>query len=123
MMERLWDALEKIAQSTGVTVEKLYVLLEQQAKVQLAYDILLVIGIIVMIIAGVIFSKYCFKRYKEDGRHFSEWETYATLSSVITSVGVFSSCLFFVPMLIGEIIQILINPPVWILEYVMKLIK
>lgn len=122
MMEKLWDALEKIAQSTGVAVEKLYVLLEQQAKVQLAYDILLIIGIIVVIIAGVIFSKYCFKRVKEDGR-FSNWETPAIISTVLTgALGIFGGfCLL--PSLIGEIIQILINPPVWILEYVMKLIK
>ncbi|WP_297994090.1 hypothetical protein [uncultured Clostridium sp.] len=122
MIEKLWDALEKIAQSTGVAVEKLYVLLEQQAKVQLACDILLVIGIIVVIIAGVIFSKYCFKRKNEDGR-FSDWETPAIISTVLTgTLGIFGGfCLL--PCLIEEIIQILINPPVWILEYVMKLIK
>lgn len=32
MMERIWEALEQLSQSTGIAVENLYALLEQQAK-------------------------------------------------------------------------------------------
>lgn len=122
MMEKMWEALEKLAQSTGVAVEKLYVILEQQAKVQLVYDVLMIIGVIVAILVGVFLTKYFLKKSKEDGL-YSEWEIPATFTGITTGVGGFIGCVLLIPSLIAEIVQILINPSVWILEYVMNLIK
>ena len=120
-MEKLWDALGKLAESTGVAVEQLYVVLQQQAKVQLVCDILLVVAIVIALISAIIITIKLLKKVLKDGM-YSDWEIPAMLSAIVTVVlGIIS--LFVVPMNIIEIVQILVNPPVWILEYVVNLIK
>lgn len=122
MIEKIWVELEKLAQSTGVAVEKLYVMLEQQSKVQLTYDILALIGMVVLVIVGVYLSKYFFKKEK-DSDYYGDWGVAGVVVAIFTgAIGVVS---FFciAPVLIEEIVQIIINPPIWILEYVMNLIK
>ncbi len=121
MLEKMWEVLEKLAKTTGVAVEKLYVILEQQAKTQLVLDILTILGIICLIIGGIYVSRYFFKKYKES--RYADWETPMILSGIITGVTGFLSIFFIIPELVREIVQILVNPPVWILEYVMNLIK
>lgn len=122
MMEKMWEALEKLAQSTGVAVEQLYTILVQQAKVQLVFDVLLIIGIIILIAVGVFLTKYFLKKSKEN-ELFDIWELPAIIVGFATCIGGFAGCTLQIPTLIADIIQILINPSVWILEYVMNLIK
>lgn len=121
MTEKLWEALEKLAESTGVAVEKLYVILEQQAKVQMVYDVLLLIGIIILLIIGGIVIKKLHKKAKED--MWGDWDVLFVIVSAVTSVFGCIGVFVLIPELIGEIVQIMVNPPVWILEYVMNLIK
>lgn len=122
MMEKLWEELGKLAEATGVAVEKLYVILEQQAKVQLVWNILFIIGIIVAIVAGILLSKYFSKKAKEGGA-YNEWDIPMVICSATTAIFGFIGLFFTIPKLVREIVQIVVNPPVWILEYVMNLIK
>ena len=84
--------------------------------------IVLILFLLVILISGGIYvSRYFFKKYKES--RYADWETPMILSGIITGVTGFLSIFFIIPELVREIVQILVNPPVWILEYVMNLIK
>ena len=121
-MEKMWEALEKLAQSTGVAVEQLYTILVQQAKVQLVFDVLQILGIIILVVVGVFITKYFLKKSKKNDL-FDIWGLPAIIVGSTTCIGAFVGCTLEIPALIADIIQILINPSVWILEYVMNLIK
>lgn len=122
MMDKLWEALNKLAESTGVAIEHLYTLLVQQAKVQMIWDALIVLGVLLLIALGIFVTMFFIKKYKEDD-FYSEWETPAIASGVITGVLGVICVVGVIPSAIREIVQIAVNPPVWILEYVMNLIK
>lgn len=123
MMDKLWEALNKLAESMGVAVEHLYVILVQQAKVQMVWDVLIILGIVIAIVFGIVMTRYFVKKCKADGGLYNEWDIAVTISGVIT--GAFSLVMIttVLPTIIKEIVQIAVNPPVWILEYVMNLIK
>lgn len=120
-MEELWSRLDKLAESTGVAVEQLYSVLLQQAKVQLVYDILLLIGIIVLVAIGVLITKKCYKNSIKNP--YSEWIVVFIILSVVTCAFGFVGVIAIIPKLIKEIVQITVNPPVWVLEYIANLIK
>lgn len=121
MTEKLWEALEKLAESTGVAVEKLYVVLEQQAKVQMVYDVLLLLGVVILLIIGGVAIKKLHKKAKED--MYGDWDVLFVIVTAVTGVFGCMGVFVLIPELIKEIVQIMVNPPVWILEYVMNLIK
>lgn len=121
MTEKLWEALEKLAESTGVAVEKLYVVLEQQAKVQMVYDVLLLLGVVILLIIGGVAIKKLHKKAEED--MYGDWDVLFIIITAVTSVFGGVAVFAIIPELIKEIVQIMVNPPVWILEYVMNLIK
>lgn len=123
MKEEILGELSKLAETTGVAIEKLYSILMQQSKVQVIYNILTIIGIIAGLIVGIIISRYFFKKAKTDIGYASVWELPGVICGAITAIAGFVGCFIITPLLIGEIIQIFVNPDVWILEYIVKLIK
>lgn len=118
-MDKLAELLEKASQQLGVAVEQLYAVLLQQAKVELVFDVLIIIGLLVLIALGIFAIKFCTKKANED--YYSDWEVGAMVSTAFTVITAVVSILGFIPIAIREIVQILINPPVWVLEYLVRM--
>lgn len=118
-METLAELLEKASQAMGVAVEQVYAVLLQQAKVVLVFDIIVIIGLLALTGVGVFAIKYCRKRAKGD--YYSEWHAGVVVSSTVTAIIAGVSFLGAIPTGIREIVQILVNPPVWVLEYLAKM--
>lgn len=126
MVEKLMLELSKMEEYTGVSIDKLYDVLEKQANVQLIYDISKIVGCVVLLCLGVLASVYFIQ--KDDETNLG-WHCITSIYEVMkeislwATVGIFTVSLFVIPSCIGDIIQILINKPAWILEYLTGLIK
>ena len=116
-MERLVDLLEKASQATGVAVEQVYQILIQQSKVELIWNTL---GIIAILVILAICYTVAYKMYKKE-RKYSEYRDYtgAIMTAIIPTIfgGLFST------IAVVEIVQILVNPQVWVLEYLIKMFQ
>ena len=120
MVDKLMMELSKIEEYTGVSVEKLYEILEKQATIEIIYNIAGIIFLIFLIYLGYLASKYF--RSKTKGYYNAEWELALNISITFT-VTVAIIALIVIPIAIGDIIQIIVNKPVWMLEYLTGLIK
>lgn len=120
MTETLTTLLEKASVAMGVAVDQVYSMLIQQAKVELVFDILLIIGMLLLIGFGVFAVKFCKKKADEEG-YYSEWEAGVVVSSIMTAVAAGVTFIGIIPLAIKEIVQILINPPVWVIEYLIRM--
>lgn len=122
MADKLIVELQKIGEYTGISIESLYEMLENQANVHLIYDILGFIGCISLLSLGIFAILYFRKKDKEDYNYSTNYESLMIASSVATTI-IAGASLVIIPLCVGEIIQILINKPAWILEYLTGLIK
>lgn len=123
MVDKLMIELSKIEEYTGVSVEKLYEILEKQATVELIYNIAGIILLIFLIYLGYLASKYFASKTETLGGYYSdEWEI-AMIISIGFTIIIAIVALFTIPIGIRDIIQIIVNKPVWMLEYLTGLIK
>lgn len=101
-------------------------MLEKQASVHFIYDILGIVGCIALLCLGVFAILHFTKKDKETrrGRYFisSEYESLKIISSIATTF-IAGISLFLIPFCVADLIQIIVNKPAWILEYLTKLIK
>lgn len=126
MAEKLILELQKLEEYSGVSIDSIYQMLEKQASVHLIYDILAIIGCIVLLCLGVFAILYFRKKDKETrrGHYFisSDYESLKIISSIATTF-IAGISLFLIPFCVADLIQIIVNKPAWILEYLTKLIK
>lgn len=116
-MGTLSQMLEKASQTMGVAVEQVYNILLQQAKVELVWDIL---GIIAIILILAVCYTLAYKLYKAESKYdYYKNYTGAVLTALLPTIfgGVFGT------MAVIEIVQILVNPPVWVLEFLVKMFQ
>ena len=116
-MGTLSQMLEKASQTMGIAVEQVYNILLQQAKVELVWDIL---GIIAILLILAVCYTIAYKLYKEESKNdYYKNYTGAVLTAVLPTIfgGVFGT------MAVIEIVQILVNPPVWVLNFLVKMFQ
>lgn len=121
MVEKLMLELSKMEEYTGVSIDKIYDALERQANVQIVYNILSIIGVILVVYIGYLASKYC-KTKDEESSYYEDWEFWKLISMGFTAFFVIVA-LFYIPDCIIDIVQIIFNKPIWMLEYLTGLIK
>ena len=121
MEEKLMEAIESIAKASGVAVEKVYQVLEKQSKLQLVYDVVILVAVVSFIIGSIFLIIYAYKQSQKRPRNM--WDTLFPIISI--SCAFFDSVFIFavIPMCFLEIMQIIYNNPIWILEYITNLIK
>lgn len=116
-METLANLLEKASQTMGVAVEQVYQVLLQQAKVELVWDIL---GVIAILAVLAICYTISYKMYKSESKsdYYRDY-TGAVMIAVLPTIfgGLLGS------MAIVEIVQILVNPPVWVVQFLIKMFQ
>lgn len=126
MAEKLILELQKLEEYSGISMESIYEMLEKQASVHLIYDILGIVGCIVLLCLGVFAILHFRKKEKETrGRYFiinDDYESLKIISSIATTF-IAGISLFLIPFCVADIIQMIVNKPAWILEYLTKLIK
>ena len=122
MAEKLMLELSKMEEYTGVSIDKIYDVLERQANVQIVHNILGIIGIILVVYIGYLASKYCKTKDEESSCYEVGWEM-GTVLSITLTVGMMLFGLYLIPHNTAEIVQIIFNKPIWMLEYLTGLIK
>lgn len=123
MVDKLMMELSKMEEYTGVSVEKIYEVLEKQATVEIIYNVAGIIFIIFLICIGYSASKYFKSKSESINRYYQDtWEIAMIVSMALTLVFVIMG-LCIIPLCIGDIIQIIVNKPIWMLEYLTGLIK
>lgn len=117
-MDKLSDLLTKAAEQLGVAADAVYGVLLQQARVEFMWNVVsMVLLIVVAIILGLLAALF-WRLYKE-GDDWNDWNVGAVLCSIATV----AVPLIGLPIHIRECVQIVVNPPVWVLEFLMKLIN
>lgn len=120
MVESLNVLLDKAASFLGVAADKVYEIALKQAQVTVVTDFVWIIIAVTLIAGGLLLGHYLMKKSKE----VSSWDEgtyimFGWLSRVIpTIIG-----LSIIITSILEIIQIKINPELWIIEYLVNLFK
>ena len=116
--------IAKVSEQIGVAIDQLCTILMNQARVQLIYDI--VYCVVFLIISATLihyFKKYC-KKYNES-TDYCESDHYATIATIFAIIGVlfiiFGGIAFVADL--KEIIQILVNPQIWIFDFIMNYAK
>lgn len=116
--------IAKVSEQIGVAIDQLCTILMNQARVQLIYDI--VYCVIFLIISATLihyFKKY-YKKYDES-TDYCESDHYATIAATFAIIGVlfivFGGIVFVADL--KEIIQILVNPQIWIFDFIMNYAK
>lgn len=120
----LKTVLLEVAQYLGVAADTVWEVLQKQAKVQLVHNCLwlaLLIGVLIYL--AVLTRKFA-KKFKE-AKPNSEVETFYYACSFMTEVATVFWGAFTVVVGMGKIqecIQIIVNPSLWIIQYVQKLL-
>lgn len=126
MAEKLILELQKLEEYSGISMESIYQMLEKQASVHLIYDILAIVGCVVLLCLGIFAIIYFYKKDKEvylRQKYLKpDYEILLTISSVVTIL-IAGISLFLIPFCVADLIQIIVNEPAWILEYLTELIK
>lgn len=122
MVEKLMLELSKMEEYTGVSIDRIYDVLERQANVQIVYNILSIIGVMLVVYIGYLASKYCKTKDEESPYYEDVWEI-GTVFSISFTVGMILFGLYLIPHNTAEIVQIICNKPIWMLEYLTGLIK
>lgn len=122
------DALIQISEKLGVAAEQVGIVLSNQTKVALCKDIIILSGLIILGIIVVRAIKKSYKKYvlyrDSDEYTYEDLEGAQTGLVAFSIIGVILALvsIFVIPNIISEIIQIVLNPPIWILEYLVELI-
>lgn len=117
-MERLTDLLEKLAAKLGTTIEHLWMVLVNQAHVQVWKN---AVTIIILAIVNAFFAKYAFGLFK--GKHFSDDDdAYPIFVVIFTTILLVTSSIFGVRLFL-EAFDAALNPEYWALNKILELIK
>ena len=116
--------IAKVSEQIGVAIDQLCTILMNQARVQLIYDIIYCAIFLIISATFIYFFKKYYKKYDES-TDYCESDHYATIAIIFAIVGgafIIFGGIFFVSDL-KEIIQILVNPQIWIFDFIMNYAK
>lgn len=116
-MGTIAELLTKASEKLGIAVDLVYDVVAQQSKVVLVWNILTIIGLLIL---SVVLWKIGTKLIKHYDEVLDDW--CAVLGWTCRACAGFLPVLL-IPEMIRGCVQILVNPPIWILEYLTNLFK
>lgn len=116
-MGTITELLTKASEKLGIAVDLVYDVVVQQSKVVLVWNILAIIGLLIL---SAVLWKIGTKLIKHYDEVLDDW--CAILGWTCRACAGFFPVIL-IPEMIRECVQILVNPPIWILEYLTNLFK
>lgn len=125
MVEQLQELLVKAGEQLGVAAEAVWGVLLQQTKVELAINIVILVIAFLAIVVGILGGVKMLKAYAEQYATRDRWDRDEWLEPV-------GWVLLIVPPLFGgltilflirETAQLILNPPMWVFEYLVRMFQ
>lgn len=117
MEDKILNLLGGLAQKLGTTIEHLWMVLVNQAHVQVWKN---AVTIVILIIINSFITKYAFRLFK--GKRLSDDDAYQIFVMIFATVLLVSSSIFGM-LLFLEAFDALFNPQYWALNRILELVK